>query len=270
MAVGEFENISAGPAITITLNRLGWTLGPGDIIAFDNDDDFRDDLSLVQEVEDYVASGDLEVRDGGAAVVPLNLIQDFLRGDNITTGELQAQAVTKTKIDISTPGEASITNVIAGTGVTITETGADTGTGAVTINSAAGSDKTYMTFMAHRDEKLEKSGIQWFQASDKTPHNDVGFYIPKAGILRYMWMTADKTDNSEDWQLRLYRNPTTGSRVNEQTFVLVTSQRTWVSGVLNVNLVAGEYGLAGRRNGGASDDSNFEYMQAGIIVETDI
>ena len=265
MAVGEFRNISGSNSVV--LNRLGWQLDPGDILPFDNDDDFRDDLSFVKEVEDAVIAGDLEVRDGALAIVPLAAVQDFLRSDNVVTGEIQAQAVTKTKLDVSTPGDAVITQVVAGAGVSISETGVDSGTGEVTINASAAGQKTWLSYMCNRDDKWEKSGLTWMKHEEKVPHNEVGFYIPVATVLKYIWVTVDKVDNSEDWQIRLYRNPTTGSRVLVKNPVMVTGQRTYVFGPFTDALVAGEYGMAGRKNGGASNDSNFEMIAAGIVVE---
>jgi hypothetical protein len=38
-------------------------------------------------------------------------------------------------MDITTPGKAMITRVVAGTGITLSSTGIDPGTGVVTINS---------------------------------------------------------------------------------------------------------------------------------------
>ena len=46
-------------------------------------------------------------------------------------------------IDITTPGKALITKIVAGTGVSINSTGVDDGTGVVTISSTSTSTHQY-------------------------------------------------------------------------------------------------------------------------------
>lgn len=52
--------------------------------------------------------------------------------------QLLDESVQKKHLDITTPGEALITNIIAGSGVSIEYTGADEGTGEVTITASGG------------------------------------------------------------------------------------------------------------------------------------
>lgn len=53
-----------------------------------------------------------------------------------TTRQLGANSVNKDDIDISSSTKAVVTKIIAGTNVTISQTGADSGTGEVTINAS--------------------------------------------------------------------------------------------------------------------------------------
>lgn len=56
----------------------------------------------------------------------------------LTTRQLGGNAVNKDDIDTTTTTKALITKVIAGTNITISSTGVDTGTGDVTINATGG------------------------------------------------------------------------------------------------------------------------------------
>jgi hypothetical protein len=54
---------------------------------------------------------------------------------SLTTREIGANGINKDDIDITTSTKSLITNVVAGLGTSITGTGTDTGTGAVTIKA---------------------------------------------------------------------------------------------------------------------------------------
>jgi hypothetical protein len=54
----------------------------------------------------------------------------------------QIRSVTRSDLDVTTVGGAVVAKIIAGTGVTVTSTGADSGTGDVTINASGGSTPT--------------------------------------------------------------------------------------------------------------------------------
>ena len=56
----------------------------------------------------------------------------------ITGPQIEDEGVDRDKLDTTTPGEAVISKIIAGTGVTIESTGEDDGTGDVTINFEGG------------------------------------------------------------------------------------------------------------------------------------
>jgi hypothetical protein len=56
--------------------------------------------------------------------------QTVIRGNQILDGSVQRQ-----DLDVATPGSAVIRRIIAGDGVTLTSTGADAGTGDVTVNA---------------------------------------------------------------------------------------------------------------------------------------
>lgn len=61
-----------------------------------------------------------------------------MAGTQIREGQIEAEAVGRSELNATTVGSSVIKRVIAGTNVTISSTGADVGTGDVTINAVAG------------------------------------------------------------------------------------------------------------------------------------
>ena len=56
----------------------------------------------------------------------------------ITTTQVKDGSINRDDLDITTTGKAVVRKIIAGTNITITETGVDAGTGDVTINASGG------------------------------------------------------------------------------------------------------------------------------------
>ena len=54
-------------------------------------------------------------------------------------GQIKDSTVQRDDLDTSTAGQAVVRKIVQGTGVTISSTGTDSGTGDVTINSSASS-----------------------------------------------------------------------------------------------------------------------------------
>lgn len=137
MAVGEFENISS-PAETIYLHSLGWELAPATTEGFDNDDD-TSDMNLIAQCEELITAGKLELRRADMSVVAASEVQAFFLAESIVGDELQPQSVRKTRMDITTPGESVITQFVGIEGLEIdNQTGADPGTGIVTVKAQTG------------------------------------------------------------------------------------------------------------------------------------
>lgn len=72
---------------------------------------------------------------GSTGITGRQVKDESLTGDDIKDGSVQRK-----DMDVTTTGEAVITKIIAGPGITITETGADTGTGDVTITGSGNND----------------------------------------------------------------------------------------------------------------------------------
>jgi hypothetical protein len=56
----------------------------------------------------------------------------------VKSNNVQDGGVNRDDLDVTTVGKSVVRRIIAGTGVTIVSTGADTGTGDVTINATGG------------------------------------------------------------------------------------------------------------------------------------
>lgn len=78
---------------------------------------------------------------------------------NPTGRQILDHTVQRDDMDVSTVGNAMITKVIQGTGISMSSTGADAGTGDVTISSTAGSPPvTIMSGMNPSDVVVDQTG----------------------------------------------------------------------------------------------------------------
>ena len=68
--------------------------------------------------------------------------------DTIDSDLIQEGSVSRSDLNTTTVGQAVTAKIIQGTGITITSTGADSGTGDVTINNSAFASQTANTFLA--------------------------------------------------------------------------------------------------------------------------
>jgi len=63
---------------------------------------------------------------------------------NVRGGQIGDGTVQRVDLDVATIGQAVIRKIVQGTNITISSTGADSGTGDVTINAAGGSATDYV------------------------------------------------------------------------------------------------------------------------------
>lgn len=265
---GYIENLS-GARLVIT--SLGMSLPTGFTEEID-DTDVRTEYGQQQwrnaatELAALVTSGDIEIRESDdTTIVSAANVQSWIDLEFATLSSLPTD-IGNTKLDVTNNGTAVIIKAIAGTGILLGSTGPDAGTGEVTINATGGSGVTYLNFISALNGKWKKNGLTWL-TQDKIPHNDAGFYLVKDGTLKYMWVTVDRVDTNEDWNIILYKNPTSSSRVSVASQTMTSGQRTYLFGPLSVALTAGEYGLAGEQDTSGNKHSKFKDVVAGIVVE---
>ena len=115
---------------------IGWTIVNGNPQCFDESDLFlftkRD---FVKEVELKVSQGLLVVTDGVGNPVQSEDIQEFFREQEILANEIVS--VTNEQFNTADPELSVITKIVAGNNISVQGTGADSGTGEVTINTGS-------------------------------------------------------------------------------------------------------------------------------------
>lgn len=63
-----------------------------------------------------------------------------VRDESLTGADIEDGSIQRSELDTTTPGQAVVTKIVAGSGVTISETGVDPGTGDVTISAQTGNN----------------------------------------------------------------------------------------------------------------------------------
>jgi hypothetical protein len=129
----------------------------------------------------------------------------------VRTREIKDQEVRRADLNTSASGDAVITKVIAGNNIAITETGADSGTGDVTINVPPITNEVFYrqvyafheTFAAN--EYLDIGGAE-----------NAGYTMPQDGVIKSFnhWQNAA---NSRTYEIRV-------NNVNQQTINLTAAQ----------------------------------------------
>lgn len=96
-----------------------------------------------------------------------------IESEQILDGEIRRE-----DLNVTTPGNAVIRKVLAGSGIAISETGADAGTGDVTISTTSTSGYTVFSIWAEDNASLDVNAFEWaFGNGSNTPLND-GVVIP--------------------------------------------------------------------------------------------
>jgi len=161
-------------------------------------------------------------------------------------------------MNIVTPGEAMITRLVAGSGVTLDETGGDTGTGEVTASVdydvVVDKQRVDATFSA----AVPHTGSLALGTDNLIPFTVCGFAITETTIIRQASLVVSEIDPDRSFVLRLYSDPT-GTPVLVHTLVtLPVSTRLIGTDSLNLALSPGEYGLFVDRISG-SGKSKFKF-----------
>ena len=136
-------------------------------------------------------------------------------------------SIKKEDINISSPNNAIVTKVIAGTNISISSTGVDTGTGDVTINVSA--------IPAAVDYQLEGSLIAQHAKLNITDSNEINFTLVDDVANSRVNLTANI--NSIDY-LKITNTPTDvatqtnlTNHINDTTKHLTSTQNTWIDAI---------------------------------------
>ena len=186
-----------------------------------------------------------------------------VRSSQIRDGE-----VWRDDLNTTTPGQAVVRKIIAGTGVNISETGVDTGTGDVTISVPTTQNTQPRTVTSTLARRIPGgSGVRYMTHDGNVSHTDCGFILSQARDLKEMNIVVDTADATNNYDVRIYRDPTTAPvLVVSATLTLLASNRTASATGLTINLIAGEYGIAIERTAGAGA-SDFRRSVVNLILE---
>lgn len=122
----------------------------------------------------------------------------------VRSSQIKDQGVTRDDLNTTTAGKAVVTKVIAGSGVSISSTGVDTGTGDVTVNSSP-NQTTEQTLKTHSNftgsERKENTAA--LQTTDGNTATLFSVTVPDGSVLRFKFdVVARKqhaTENKSYW-----------------------------------------------------------------------
>lgn len=189
---------------------------------------------------------------------------DQVADNTITTDDVKDGSIRREDLDTTTPGQAVVSSIIPGLGISISSTGIDSGTGDVTINSTSGGQDTQLVLISGgRKKKVSgTSGVVIPLDHHGVPMTEAEFYLPLDGQLRWMLLTVEKPDNLRSFQLQLERN---GVVVYHETLSLF--QTEIVVTTLDIPVMSGRYALTIKKIGNGSSKFRRLWGAVGIQVE---
>lgn len=187
----------------------------------------------------------------------------------IPTRQIGDQQVTRPDLNVDVVGEAVVAKIIAGTNVTITETGADPGTGDVTINASGGTPKVKLQY--YSNQKVPADSVRFLRhgANTNIDFTEVPLVLEASHTLVGISMVTNVSDNNTNYEVALYRDM-------RNTPIHVADILTYPSGseysTWNGNSVAmtnsEEYGIGVRRTSGGGGNSAFNRIIIILSLET--
>jgi len=190
----------------------------------------------------------------------------------IPSEQIDDQGVTRPDLNVDTVGEAVIAKVIAGTNVTISETGADTGTGDVTINASGGGGGTpKVKLQYYSNQQVPDDSVRFLRHGGNTniSHDVVPIVLEAAHTLVGVSMATNRSDSDSDYTVALYRNMrnTPIWIADILTYAQGAEYSTWNS--LNIAMTSSnEYGIGVRWAAGGTNDSQFNKIVVILSLET--
>ena len=242
---GYIENKTAAKVL---IESLALSLPAGYTEVFDEEDvrpkgKYIHWERAIPELEALVTAGTIEIREADdLTIVPAAGVEAWVDTEVVTLSSLPTN-INNEKIDISTSGKALITKAAAGTGVSLDSTGADPGTGVVTINVDASVLATTPYTGSLTNKIVGPSGSIAFLEHDGVLHSEAGFYLTQPHKLVSMVVNAEVADGLSNYELILYRDPS-GTPVEVYTISLDEGERVGLENGIDEALAVGEYGLA--------------------------
>lgn len=158
--------------------------------------------------------------------------------------------LTRDDMNILTAGEAMITRLLAGSGVVLSETGGESGTGEVTVGLTTSAEQDRQRIDATFSTAVPGTGSLSLGTDNLLPFTVCGFIIAADTEIHQAGLVVSKVDPDNAYALRIYSDPT-GTPVLVHTLVtLPTNTRIIGIASLDLALPAGEYGLFIERTSG--------------------
>lgn len=166
--------------------------------------------------------------------------------------------LTRDDMNILTPGEAMVTRLIAGSGIALSETGSEEGTGEVTINFSQEAELDKQRVDAIFYTAIPDTGSLALGTDNLVPFTVCGFIIAALSHIHQAGVVVSEVDPDNAFALRLYSDPTGTPTLVYTLVTLPTNNKLIVAADLELTLDPGEYGLFIDRVGG-SGKSSFKF-----------
>lgn len=180
-------------------------------------------------------------------------------GDQVDDGTIQ-----RVDLDFETTGQAVVRRIIAGVGISITEDGVDTGTGDVTINTAAADVDALKRITSTLVNKVPGAGDAYLTHDGQVAHSNVPIILTNTFELQEATIAVNVTDTNA-YALRIYDISGVPTLVATLVTLTAGSLKATATG-LTVNLPADDYGLILERTAG-SGASTFDNVVTTILIE---
>jgi len=189
----------------------------------------------------------------------------------IPSEQIDDQGVTRVDLNTDTAGSAVITKIVAGTNITITETGVDTGTGDVTVNASGGGGTPKVKLQYYSNQRVPDNSVRFLRhgANTNIGHDVVPIVLEAAHTLVGIAMATNKDDGNTDYEVALYRNMrnTPIWVADLLTYPEGSEYSTWDGlSIAMTNTI--EYGIGIRKTACGNNDSAFNKIIVILSLET--
>lgn len=180
-------------------------------------------------------------------------------GEQVTDGTIRRQ-----DLNTDETGNAIVLKIIEGTGIVISSTGVDTGTGDVTVNADTTTDTIQRLFAFNRGS-VPGTGEIFMNHDGNIPHSKVPIVLDVAFTLKEVSIAVDKVDSSNDYVVRFYINPTVSPSLQHSPLTLLSGNLDNSATGLSLAMAADNWGISLARTSG-SGSSDFKHIVINFFI----
>lgn len=262
---GFIENISGARLIIDSLGLVLPTAATEEIDDTDVRPEYGQQLwnSAVSELSTLITAASIEIRESdNSTVVTAAGVQAWVDLEIVPLSALPTN-IGNTKLDILGTGTSVITKIIAGLGVSITETGVDAGTGFVTVNVAG----QFRFLHATLPTPVPGSGESFLRNQGNIPHSIVPVVLEVNYQLKEVSIAVNKADASNDYTVRFYTDPAGTPSLQHSPLVLASTNLTADATGLSLTMNSGNWGVSLARTSGSGGSEFKEAVVSFLIVK---